>query len=118
MVTRPLLAQLAQEPARYKFPKFTAEDAEVRRGESQRSLGPLRSSASSAVILRQDFREVVSDQILIHRTNWCGEETIFVWGTHTSFRASVASPNVFGRTFILSIIDRYNRHICLFGWLR
>ncbi len=44
--------------------KFTAEDAGVRRGESQRSLGPLRSPASSAVIPLPGFREIVMEQIL------------------------------------------------------
>ena len=38
------------------------------------------------------------------------------WLRQTSLSGSLASPNLSSRTFILSIIDKYSRHICRFGW--
>ena len=60
------------ELARERFPEFTAEDAEVSRGKFWRSLRPLRSSAPSAVNPLENFRELVSDQIL-NIPDLCGE---------------------------------------------
>ena len=53
-----------QELAWAKSLEFNAGVAEVRRGKFRRSLKPLRSSAPPAVNPLQDFREVISLEIL------------------------------------------------------